>query len=587
MSERVLRVLLLLLLALTALLISRLEPVRVLEGALYDRALAWNGEGMRDPRIVVIGIDPASLEALGPFPWPRSIHARLLEVLRRQGAEVVFFDLLFDTPGTRGVEDDREFARALKRFGKVVLASSVSEQDARENRMGPLLPMLAESARCGVINRKRDPDGVIRWGILAVAALEPPAPSAALQMLRLDSDDPPCGFQPDQVTLGDRRIPTSGSEPFEVPIRFRTSPPPLSYVRVLREEVAQEELRGRLVLVGAHGTETQVDTFATPSGWRPGVEIHAALLDTLLAGRFIRRVSPAWDFLTILLACLVTGTLVGRARSAPAAALAAGLVATLLLVGFVVLLRRGWWIGALGPVLGVFMAFGLAWILRLVQVRNLLAQFVAPSQVGEMLKSDQATSLGGNQVQATVFFTDIRGYTTLSESRSPVEVMEILNQYHSRVGEIYARRGGTVMTYQGDAQIVLFQHQGLQGSLAVVRAVQAGLEMQQAIEGMRQQWALGPDERFEVGVGICSGPVSVVTVGAESHKQFTILGDTVRRASEVQGLSASLEAPVLLDPVSRELAGGAVLVDPTGPVELPGSAEPVLLYRARGVSEQG
>jgi len=322
---------------------------------------------------VVIGIDPASLESLGPFPWPRSIHAPLLQVLQEKGAEAVFFDLLFDTPGSRGVEDDLEFARVLKRFGKVVLASSVSEQDARENRMAPLLPMLAGSARLGVINRKRDPDGVIRWGIRAVAALDPPAPSAALQMLRLDSGDASLGFQPDQVTVGDLMIPTSGSEPFEVPIRFRTAPPPLSYVRVLREEVAQEDLQGRLVLVGAHGTETQVDTFATPLGWRQGVEIHAALLDTLLAGRFTRRVSPAWDFLILLLACLATGSLVGRARSVSSGALAAGVVAIVLLVGFVALLRLGWWIGILGPVLGVVLAFGLAWSLRLVKVRNLLA----------------------------------------------------------------------------------------------------------------------------------------------------------------------------------------------------------------------
>jgi len=577
----------LVLLAAAAFLISRMEVVRVLEGALYDCTLTWSEEGMRDPRIVVVGIDPASLEALGPFPWPRSLHARLLQVLHKQGAEAVFFDLVFDTPGSRGVEDDLEFARALKQFDKVVLASSVSEQDARENRMAPLLPMFTGSARIGVINRKRDPDGVIRWGILAVAALEPPAPSAALQMLRLHSGEPACGFQPDQVTVGDLKIPTTGSEPFEVPIRFRTSPPHLSYVRVLREEVGQEELQGRLVLVGAHGTEAQVDTFATPLGWRQGVEIHAALLDTLLTGRFTRRVSLAWDFLVILLACLTTGTLVGKAPSVPSGALAAVGMVMVLLLGFAVLLRLGWWIGILGPVLGVILALGLAWTLRFFGVRSLLTQFVAPGQVGEILKSDQAMSLGGSQVQATVFFTDIRGYTTLSESRSPVEVMEILNQYHSRVGQIYAHRGGTVMTYQGDAQIVLFQHQGGEGSQAVIRAVQAGLEMQQAIEGLRRRWALGPNEHFEVGVGICTGTVSVATVGAENHKQFTILGDTVRMASEVQGLSASLDAPVLLDPVSQNLAGGAILVEPTEPVALPGIPKPVILYRAKGLSEQG
>ncbi len=575
------------LLALLVFLLSCLEPVRVLEGVLHDHHLRWSRQGTRDPRIAVIGIDPASLEALGPFPWPRSVHARLLRVLQRHRAEAVFFDLVFDSVGAGGMEDDLEFARALRDFGKGVLASSVSEQDARENRVAPLLPSLEGTARIGVINRKRDPDGVVRWGILGVAALQPPAPSAALQMLRIHSGDPPLLFQPDQVAVGELRIPTSGTEPFEVPIRFRASPPPLSYIRVLREEVGEEELRGRLVLVGAHGTGTEVDTFATPLGLSPGVEIHAALLDTLLSGEFMRRASPGWDFLVVLLACLGTGALVVRARGVSFGALAAGGILVFLFLGQGALFRLGWWIGILGGVLGVVLAFGLAWLLRSVGLRNLMGQFVAPGQVSEMLRSDQAMSLGGNQEEATVFFTDIRGYTTLSESRNPLEVLEILNQYHGRVGQVYERRGGTIMTYQGDAQIVLFRHQGRDPAQVVIRAVQAGLEMQQAVEELRERWELGPEERFEVGVGICTGQVLLATVGAESHKQYTVLGETVRRASEVQGLSATLESPVLLDRVSRELAGAALRVEATDPVLLKGEAEPVILYRALGTSEPG
>lgn len=571
-----------------AFLVSRVEQVRVLESALYDEVLTRVETSPRDPRIVVIGIDEASLEALGPFPWPRSVHGRLLRVLKARGAHRVFFDLVFDTPGARGEQDDLEFARALKETGIGVLAVGVGEEDARDNRVSPLLPMFEENAAVGVINRKRDPDGVLRWGILAVAAVDPPAPSAALQLFRTGREGEPVEYRADSLKVGTTVIPTSGSEPFEVPIRYRSPRQPVSYARVLAGDLEGVPLEGALVLVGLNVQDPTVDTFETPLGPRKGVEVHAAILDTLLGGQVLRRVGPGWDFLATLAMCSLVGFLVRRSPG-----VGIGAAATALAVGAglglgLFLFRQGCWFGIVGPVLGAGLGFGTAWALRLRQVRSVFTQFVAAAQVGEMLKSDEAARLGGTERVATVFFTDIRGYTTLSESRTPVEVMDMLNEYHSRVGDIYAQRGGTVMTYQGDAQIVLFGHLGPQDDVARARsiasAVQAGLEMQGAVEDLRQRWAMRPGERFEVGVGICTGPVAVALVGSEAHKQFTVLGDTVRMASEVQGLSASLEAPVIMDQASRDAAGSLVQADALDPVAIKGQSQPMFLYRATGVS---
>jgi len=386
----------------------------------------------------------------------------------------------------------------------------------------------------------------------------------------------------DHVELSDLAIPTSGSEPHEIPIRYRTPQPPLSYHRVLEGDLGGLDLAGALVLVGLTETGTEVDSFQTPIGRLNGVEVHAALLDTLLGGVFLRRLGTAWDFLVILGVGLATGALAYRAGRARAGAGWAAGVALIWCGLALALFREGWWLPWVGPGLGIAFVFGLVSVLKTRQIRRLLRQFVEADQVGEMMRSDQATRLGGREQPATVFFTDIRGYTTLSEGRPPIQVMDILNEYHGRVGEIYARHGGAVMTYQGDAQIVLFRHDRVGAARAVAAAVRAGLEMQVAVAELRQGWALKPGEVFEVGVGICSGRVSVALVGSEEHKQFTVLGETVRVASEVQGLSATLESPVLLDQASVDLAAALIQVDPLPPVRLKGSEDPVQLYRARG-----
>ncbi len=580
MKERRAAILCALAAALLAFLVSRLQPVRLVEGAIHDGVLTWSESEARDPRVVVIGIDQASQQVLGPFPWPRSVHARLLRNLRQHGAHAVFFDLVFDAPGFRGTADDAEFASALRQRGDTVLATAVVPVGHRRFQVAPLLPQFSDHAQLGMINRKRDPDGVIRWGILTVAGTEPPALSAALQMFLKTRPPGTVRLTPDALEVGDLEIPTSGSEPHEIPIRYRTPRPPLAYHRVLQGDLGDVDLAGALVLVGLTEVETEVDSFQTPIGRLHGVEVHAALLDTLLGGVFLRRVGPTWDLLIILGVCLATGGLAHGAGRARAGA-GWGVVVALAYAGLALaLFRAGMWLPWVGPLSGTAFTFGLVSILKTRQIRRLLRQFVEADQVGEMMHCDQATRLGGREQPATVFFTDIRGYTTLSEGRPPIQVMDILNEYHSRVGEIYARHGGAVMTYQGDAQIVLFRHDRAGAARAVAAAVQAGLEMQQAVAELRQGWGLKPGERFEVGVGICTGLVSVALVGSEEHKQFTVLGETVREASEVQGLSASLEAPVLLDQASVELAGGSIRVEPLPAVRLKGKAGPVQLYRA-------
>lgn len=577
--------------ALFASFVGSLIGPATVEDWLADGRMALAASGARDPRIIVVGVDPRSLDEIGPWPWSRGVHAQLVEQIRKQGGRAVFFDFLFEEAGV-DPEGDRKLAQALQDFGHGYLAGAVRDVDRGGGATGwvpaTIYPPLAKVATIAVINRRLDPDGVLRWAILGLRPTEGPTmPSAALavfagaQGVQLDSVE----YRPEdrEIRVGEVSIPTTGVHPNELPIVFRRSPGPISYAEALAGKV---DFRDRFVLVGDASSNEQ-DTFAVPGGLLKGIDVHAAILDTLLQGPYVRAAPWPLNLLVTFLMCLAVTVLAHRFQRPVVGLLAAAAVMLAYVPVNVAFFASGLWVGLVSPLMGAGLSVGVAWGLRYREARKLFSQFVASEKVDAMLTSDRAASLGTREQVVTIFFTDIRGYTTLSETRTPVEVMDILNQYHSRVTEIYARRGGIVMTYQGDAQIVIFGYReggrDVPSPDAVVAAVQAGLEMQSAVEKLRQNWGLKEHERFEVGVGICTGRASVGNVGSAGHMQFTVLGDIVRFASDVQGFSATLNAPVILDGDSRAAAGARIEVDELEPVSVKGREAPVVLYRAKAV----
>lgn len=582
-----------LLCALVAVFVGGLIGPATLEDWLADRRMRLLAGGEQDPRIAVVVVDGRALEEFGPWPWSRGVHARLVDEVRKGGGTAIFFDFLFEDKGI-DPEGDQQLARAFQEFGRGYIAGAAGSGSGDVSGWDPpkVYPPLAETATVGVINRRLDPDGILRWAVMGVpvrggrtmptAAL---AVLAGLQGVPLDAIE----YRPAEgrITVGSTTIPTSGLDvvrrPNEMPILFRRPPATISYSEALAGRV---DFLDRIVLVGDASSNTQ-DTFSTPGGMLKGIQVHAAVLDTLLQGRFLRVVPWTVNLGITFVVCLAVTFLALRIQRPAAALGAAGAVIVALIMANLAAYAGGVWLDMVTPCLGGFLALGVAWGIRNREARKLFGQFVAGEKVDAMLVSDRAAALGTRDQVVTIFFTDIRGYTTLSETRTPVEVMDILNQYHSRVTEIYARRGGIVMTYQGDAQIVVFGYReggrDVPSPEAVVAAVQAGLEMQGAVAELRDRWHLKEDERFEVGVGICTGRASVGNVGSAGHMQFTVLGDIVRFASDVQGFSATLDAPVILDGDSRAAAGARIEVDELEPVSVKGRDEPVVLYRAKAV----
>ncbi len=571
--------------------------------------------------VVLASIDEASIEHLGPWPWPRGdAHGELLNFLFGNGAEAVFLDLLLEE--SREGDDYLAFASSL---GYTVIGGQASQgfimgtdpTTGEPKKYSLLLPPpvaegLDEHAKVGLLNKFNDEDGKIRDVLLALAVdnsqwPERPWPSPGLYLylhylgvqpdeVEYSIDGLPLGsFLPNiksqesgevpaELKIRDKRIPCSASVDVRNRILAFTLEIPFSPAQTARSDrgpdvvsyyqLPEVEAEGRFFVIGEN-TQSETDVVVTPVGEMKGMEVHAQTFQALVDQRFLRRLEEP-ELLLAGLALLLALAL-GFASPGWGTLLRAILVATLYSGLCGVLFSSGWWLPLASPWLQIVLTFAFLVVFRLAVARRVFAEFAAPEAAAEMLVSATGDTLEAETVEATIIVSDIRGYTTLSETRTPVEMLELLNQYHTATVAIYKRYGGRALTYQGDAQLIVFGYpnrvQDPPGA-----ATRAAVGLQEAVIELRRLWNVS-DDTFSVGAAVCTGPMAIGRLGsAETQIQYTVIGDPVRRAHKIQSMSDTLDSPVLLDPESAQACRGVAL-ESLGLIEVDGIDEPVELFR--------
>ncbi len=597
--------------ALAFLLVSLLGQLQVAfpaENALYDAMQRGLALTPGDSRIVIVGIDgeTCSPDRLGPFPWTRDVYARLLENLRDTGYQGIFFDITFKQPRADAPEGDQQLAEELFREPRAKVGVALYDNDGRYE--DPLL-FLADADRerlrtnhqLGLIHKREDNDSTLRWAVLAAEETGSPVgqrrlyPTGAMA-LRLEPGEP-FEVTPQGLQAGDEILPSTLSKDFPHELLLNWGPPttlgaipqPGSYRYVSlwrlleREDPVLRELRGAYLFVGdtfAGGERDAIDRVDTPVGSVKGVEAHARTLDTLLNGTHFRKASPAvmwaWELLLAGLTTLVLARYRGWRDYTPR------LLALSLVHGAVYLwafktLRL--WMELIHPLMVIGAICAAVMLGRYLLTLRALSRFVPSEVAAEILFYHQARD---RRMVATVLLTDIRGYTTLSEGRSAVAMLDILNEYHRRTVACYERHGGQALTYQGDAQIVVFGVFGRR-SFPVRDAVAAALELQAICAQLRQEWGISNPDDFDVGAGLCTGEVEVGFLGGSDNLQYSVVGETVRKSHKVQSMSTELAAPVILDEETFLAGGEKLRCDDLGAITVKGLEGPARLYRAVGV----
>jgi len=530
--------------------------------------------------ILIVGIDSASFRALNyPWPWPRRYHARLIERLTEAGAALIVFDVFFGEQSN--AEDDRLLIDAIKKSGKVVLSRVIeSIRDplfSRQIILNPLEDLCVGACGLGVSFLTPDPDGVVRRFYLSPAGHKTLA-AEVMRILKPNLSLPP---------------------EFSGLIRYLGPPQhleTLSYYELLDgdEPLPRERIQNRVVLVGRVIEDTplsqgQVDAFLTPfshgsKSFMSGVEIQGTIIHNLLTGTWGREFSPgqrAAFYLVVLLAfSLLTARLSPRAGLGVLAAL--GLVLTLGAMAALCFFQT--WIQPVLLVGGLVAIYSINLFRHHIsdlQEKRWMHQdfthYVSQEVVETLMAHPERFELGGEELEATVMFADLAGFSELTQYMAPRELINLLSDYFTPLTDIVLAHGGTLDKYIGSSLMAVWGAPLPQPDHAR-RACQAALAMLRYIdEVLRARQALG-QAFLSLRLGLHSGPVMAGNVGSRERFNYTIMGDTVNLTHRLQEVNRHYGTRLILSEATRTLAGESFLMRELDQVQVRGRVQPVTIF---------
>ena len=368
----------------------------------------------------------------------------------------------------------------------------------------------------------------------------------------------------------------------------------LSATDVLQGRIAVEKLKDRIVLIGTTAPGL-MDMRATPVATvYPGVEVHANLIAGMLDGTVKYR--PDYLLAADLLQVLVAGALMVFVLPllSPLLATLLGVVVVVALSGINIAL---WSIGNMVlPMADVLALVVLLYALNMSwgyfvesktkrQFTELFGQYVPPELVDEMAKNPEGYSMAGRKAELTVLFSDIRGFTTISEGLQPDQLASLMNEYLGAMTEVVRKQRGTLDKYIGDA-IMAFWGAPVGDPAHARHAVVAALEMQVALKGLNQHLLAKGWPELKIGVGINTGPMTVGDMGSPVRKAYTVMGDAVNLGSRLEGITKQYGVGIIVSDGTREKLGNDFILRELDRVRVKGKAEPVGIYEPLGTDGQ-
>src|SRR5665213_3336401 len=550
-----------------------------LDETLYDAFYHFRkSEDRSNGPIVIVTVDESSLEKFSDmgyeWPWPRNTWAAVVEYMQAAGAKVLVFDILFKDKRNF----DKEFGAALDQATIPIVLATTAKADGNPDKFSPKvsrpMPFGATNILEGKVARRYLPD-VNGMPSLAVRAVEQ------------------AGAKP----------PSWASQPFLLhffgPYPERDGPTTYRYIPAFRVckaamvpnggasvAIHPEMFHDKIVIIGGTATGT-FDLKSSPLSTKyPGVEIHATAIDDLLTGQFVQPVSPAQAAVIAMLASFLAAIGVLYPRKT-AIKLLYATIAAAILVGAAVLMFTAAhirWLAMASPIIALIIttvgAFAWSYLTEDRQRRlvlKALSQYVSPEVAAEIERNPQSLKLGGERRDMTVMFSDIQGFTDLSESMNSEKLSEMLNFYLGEMSGLILAKNGTLDKYIGDAIMSFWNAPILQPDHAAL-ACRAALEMCDREARIQGDLAARGAAGMLTRIGINTGPMVFGNMGSPQKFNYSVLGDSVNLGSRLEGANKFYGSRILIAESTARLVEGHFAMRRLDMLRVKGKLKPLAVY---------
>jgi adenylate cyclase len=537
--------------------LSFLTPWKLIEARAFDYLSTTGIPSRPVDGPVIVAIDEPSLAEIGrQWPWPRDLHARLVQALREAGARAIGLDIIFAEPSNPALDA----ALAASLGPDVVLAGDETfietPQTVQHIRVEPLPMLTGSGAKAGIASIAFDGDGILRRvpgykdgfaaRLMEAAGRQAVVPDYAL----LQSFGPSRTYQ------------TVSYYQALDPAQFL--PPGFFQNRVVMVGLSVQNAP----TIAEGGADVHATSFTVRTGRLvSGVEIQATIFDNLAAGMHIRRAPVVVTFLSIVIGTGLAAWLVRR-RTGWKTVVGGILAVTAMLVGSYFCLRFGRvFIPPLAPSLAFALTASAQGAMDFAAERRLrrgitraFSQYLSPPLVERLARDPSLLRLGGEVRPLTILFCDIRGFTTISETMKddPEGLTRLVNRLLTPLSEVVLANGGTIDKYIGDC-IMAFWNAPLDDPDHAIHAVSAALGMLEALDTLNTEFAREAEVagklplRLGIGIGINTGECVVGNMGSTSRFDYSALGDSVNLAARLESASKDIGVPLLLGETTANL----------------------------------
>jgi len=602
-----------------------------LDNRLRDFMFVIRGELPKQNKVIIIDIDEKSLKEYGQWPWSRDVLAKLLYKLRDAGAGIIGLDIVFAeedrTSPSRYIKKYPELANKLINHDKILAQAlmqtpviggyiftfeKTEEEDTpmipaifieKNMKHGNLLkpkgivlniPMLQDSFySSGFFNNTPDAGGMIRRVPLIMKYDGVIYPSLVMEMIRVYSGVSKVKVIGDtagvrEIRFDKFRIPTD--KVGRLNVNFRGAGHHFKYISaadILKNRFDIKDIDGKFILIGTSAVGL-FDLRSIPfDSTIAGVEVHANALDNILEGDYLEQPADTviYDLMIIWSVVFIFLLIFSYIRSWFIIPFAIIFLYALFKLFFMLMFEYGIVLNLLFP----FVAYSLTLVLSIgidyiitsrqkEQAKRMLGKKVSPAVMDYLLKHSEDDLIASKEVEATIFFSDIRSFTTISEKiGSPDKLIHMLNEYMTPMVDNIVNHHGTIDKFIGDA-IMAYWNAPLKIEYHADKALSSAVEQIEMLVEVNKDINPKYGVNIAIGIGVHTGVVTAGDMGSFGRSDYTIIGDNVNLASRLEGLTKQYGAQILISEATRKQLKGEYKIRPIDMVEVKGKSEAVEIY---------